>query len=134
VLLLDVVPDQTTIYYVTVVDSSGCFATAELMVPVDKSRPVYVPNAFSPNNDGINDLLVLFGGKSVSQIKSFLIFSRWGESVFEFYNIPHSDFNYGWDGTYRGKILDAGVYTWFAEVEFVDGEIIMFEGDVTLIR
>ena len=133
-LVLNITPDESNIYSVTVIDSSGCTASDDLLVPVDKSRPVYVPNAFSPNNDGMNDLLVIFGGKSVTGIKSFLVFSRWGEVVFEGYNLPHSDFNYGWDGTHRGKILDAGVFTWFAEVEFVDGEVVMFEGDVTLIR
>jgi gliding motility-associated-like protein len=133
-LTLTVTPDETTFYTVTVVDSNGCAASADIVVPVDKSRPVYVPNAFSPNGDGINDLLVIFGGKSVATIKSFLVFSRWGEIVFEGYQLPHSDFNFGWDGTYRGKILDPGVYTWFAEVEFSDGETIMYEGDVTLIR
>ena len=133
-LVLNLVPDESTLYSVTLVDSSGCSNSDEILIPVDKSRPVFVPNAFSPNNDGFNDQLVIFGGKSVSSIKSFLIFSRWGEVVFEGYNLPHSDFSYGWDGTHRGDILDVGVYTWFAEVEFVDGETIMLEGDVTLIR
>ena len=133
-LVLNVVPDQTATYSVTVVDQSGCSATNALLINVDKSRPVFVPNAFSPNNDGLNDELVIFGGNSVVEIKSFLIFSRWGETVFEGYGFSHSDFAFGWDGTYRGKIMDTGVYTWFAEVEFVDGEIIMYQGDVTLIR
>ncbi len=133
-LSIVVTPDETTFYAVTVADSSGCSASADLLVSVDNSRPVYVPNAFSPNDDKMNDLLVIFGGKSVNSIKSFLIFSRWGEVVFQGYNLPHSNFDFGWDGTYRGEILDPGVYTWFAEVEFKDGEVIMYEGDVTLIR
>ena len=133
-LTLTDTPNATTFYSVTVVDSSGCTASADLVVQVDKSRPVFVPNAFSPNHDGLNDQLVIFGSKSVSSIKSFLIFSRWGEVIYESYQFPHSDFDFGWDGTYRGQIMDAGVYTWFAEVEFTDGEVIMYEGDVTLIR
>ena len=126
-LVLEVVPDQTETYSVTVTDQSGCTATAALLIQVDKSRPVFVPNAFSPNNDGLNDALVIFGSNSVANIKSFLVFSRWGESVFEGYNLPHSDFTFGWDGNYRGQIMDAGVYTWFAEIEFVDGEVVMYE-------
>ncbi|MEO1261201.1 MAG: gliding motility-associated C-terminal domain-containing protein [Bacteroidota bacterium] len=133
-LTLNIVPDQTQTYTVTVVDQAGCTATDALLIPVDQSRPVFVPNAFSPNNDGLNDALVVFGSNSVSQVKSFLIFSRWGETVFESYGFPHSDFDYGWDGTFRGDIMDVGVYTWFAEIEFVDGEVIMLQGDVTLIR
>ena len=133
-LNLTLTPNQTQEYTVTVTDINGCFATAAILIPVDKSRPVFVPNAFSPNHDGINDNLVLFGSQSVDKIKSFMIFSRWGETVYQGFNLPHSDFDYAWDGTYRGKIMDAGVFTWFAEVEFKDGEVEIFAGDVTLIR
>ncbi len=133
-LVLAIVPGNSNNYQVTVVDTNGCSASANIQVPVDKTRPVFVPNAFSPNNDGINDQLVVFGNNSVVNVKSFLVFSRWGESIFEVYGVPPNDFNFAWDGTHKGKVLDAGVYTWFAEVEFVDGEILLFEGGVTLIR
>ncbi len=133
-LALTLTPGNSTNYEVTVVDSNGCLASAEILIPVDKTRPVFVPNAFSPNDDGINDQLVVFGGNSVTNIKSFLVFSRWGESIFEVYGVPPNDFNYGWDGSYKGDIMDAGVYTWFAEVEFVDGEILLYEGGVALVR
>lgn len=133
-LSISFVPDQSQNYLVEVTDVNGCTGETSLLVTVDKSRPVFVPNAFSPNNDGLNDALLIFGGDSVEKVKSFLVFSRWGESVYQGFNFPHSDFDFSWDGTYRGKIMDPGVYTWFAEVEFVDGEVIMYQGDVTLIR
>jgi hypothetical protein len=76
----------------------------------------------------------VFGGESVVQVKQFALFSRWGETVFAFYNFPPNDLSLGWDGSHRGKQLDPGVFTWFAEVEFIDGETLIFEGDVSLVR
>ena len=129
-----VTPTETTAYSVTITDLNGCTATDALTIPVNRQRPVYVPNAFSPNDDGINDVLMVFAGKSVVGIRSFLVFSRWGETIYQFYNFAPNDPAYGWDGTHRGKKLDPSVFTWFAEVEFIDGEVKIFEGDVVLVR
>lgn len=133
-LELVVAPFETTTYEITVTDENGCTAKDEVTVPVNRQRPVFVPNAFSPNGDGLNDLLTIFGGKSVTNIKSFLVLSRWGETIFELYNFSPNEAANGWDGTHRGKTLDPAVFVWFAEVEFVDGESLIFEGDVTLLR
>ncbi|HHM21196.1 MAG TPA: hypothetical protein ENJ20_04140 [Bacteroidetes bacterium] len=119
-----------------VVDGNGCSDEDLLTVFINKERPVFVPNAFSPNDDLINDRLHIFGGKSAVVVKSFLIFNRWGELVFEFYNFPPAplDYSVGWDGKYRGEYLNPGVFVWYAEIEFTDGSTGVYEGDVTLIR
>ena len=70
----------------------------------------------------------------VKAVKSFLVFSRWGESVYQFFNFQPNDPAFGWDGTHRGQLLDPAVFVWFAEVEFTDGEVELFEGDVALVR
>ncbi|HRF40788.1 MAG TPA: gliding motility-associated C-terminal domain-containing protein, partial [Saprospiraceae bacterium] len=93
-----------------------------------------IPNAFSPNNDGTNDRLMVFAGEDVAYIRSFQVFNRWGESVFEVYNFPPNDPAYGWDGNHRAQLYNAAVFAYFAEVEFIDGSVKLFKGDVTLIK
>jgi len=96
---------------------------------------VYIPNAFSPNDDGINDVFMIFAGSDcLTKVRSFIVFSRWGESVFQYFDFPPNDQAYGWDGYCRGKLMDTAVFAWFAEVEFVDGSVKLFKGDVTLVR
>ncbi len=121
-------------YLVRVVDNNGCAAQDQLILFLNKQRNIFVPNAFSPNGDGANDIFLVFGGPDVVKIRSFLVFNRWGESVFEVYGPPPNDPDYGWDGTYRGELYNGAVFTWFAEVEFVDGAVELFKGDVTLLR
>ncbi len=127
---------QDVSYTVEITDINGCSGTARIDISV--SEPivdVFVPNVFSPNNDGINDHLILFSKENiVSNIHAFRIFSRWGETVFERSNFPPNDFDYGWDGTHRGKLLDSAVFTWMAEIELVTGEMKLLTGDVVLLK
>jgi len=127
-------PLETTTYSASVEDVNGCVATDEVTIFVDRGKEVFVPNAFSPNNDGINDVLMVFAGLDVEYIPSFLVFNRWGEIVFQVYNFQPNMPEYGWQGTYRSVEYNAAVFTWFAEVKFIDGEVKMFKGDVTLIK
>jgi len=129
-----IAPMETGIYGVTITDENGCLASDQITIFVEKGRDVFVPNVFSPNQDGQNDKLFMFGGKDVQVVKSFKIFNRWGEAMFEGENFNPNDPDYGWDGTYRGQAMNAGVYVYFAEVEFIDGEVIMYEGDIVLVR
>ena len=128
-------PVTTTLYKVTVVTENGCEDTAPILFRVDKRGGVYVPNVFSPNGDGTNDVFMIFSdSKSVSKIKTFLVFNRWGETVFEYYNFSPNNPAYGWDGFHRGKPMDPAVFVWFATVEFIDGRIELIEGDVSLMK
>jgi gliding motility-associated-like protein len=133
-LELFVQPRLTTAYSIKVENENGCRAEDRVTVHVSEDRPVFVPNAFSPNGDGYNDLLNFFGGTSVQNVKSFLIFNRWGETIYENYNFQPNDLTVGWDGKHRGETLNPSVFVWFAEVEFVDGVSKIFEGDVSLMR
>ncbi len=126
-------PTAQTTFTITV-ESNGCVDSDELTLFVKKDHPVYIPNAFSPNTDGLNDVFMIYAGKQVTKVKSFLIFDRWGETVFQFYDFQPNDPDHGWDGTYRNDLLNAAVFTWFAEIEFIDGSVELYEGDVTLMR
>lgn len=129
-------PDSDITYTVTVTSLDGCTASASISITVNAPEGnIYVPNAFSPNDDGINDLLTVFADeKQVKQVVSFQVFTRWGESIFEGFGLRPNDVNTGWDGTSRGKKVDLGVYAWFAEVELVNGERKLLKGDVVVVR
>ncbi len=128
-------PLVSTTYFLTISNGDNCMANADVLVEVRRQQNVYIPNSFSPNNDGINDVFMVFSDqKSVSRVLSFQVFSRWGESMYEHYDFPPNDPIYGWDGKHRGKELDPGVFAYFTEIEFVDGTRKMFKGDVTIVK
>ena len=128
-------PTETTEYELFIQDQSGCTALATVLVEVIPSADVYVPNAFSPDDDGINDIFYINAKEGIiARIPSFLIFNRWGETVFQYYNIPPNDPLYGWDGRFRGEPMNTDVFTWFAEIEYLDGRTEVIKGDVFLRR
>ena len=129
-----VAPVLSSSYVVTISDSLGCEASDKRNVIVEKDFGVYAPNAFSPNNDGINDFFTLFGDARLVNIKSLYVFSRWGEPVYQIFNLPPNMPSLGWDGSYRGKPMNAGVFAWYAELEFADGSLRIVKGSVHLIR
>ncbi|MCB0707331.1 MAG: gliding motility-associated C-terminal domain-containing protein, partial [Saprospiraceae bacterium] len=132
-LLTSSFPLETTSFSVTI-ESNGCPDTDFLTVAVKKERDIYVPNIFSPDGNGDNDVFYIFAGGTVAKIRSFLVFNRWGETVHQYYNFLPNDPAYGWNGNYRGKPLNPGVFAWFAEVEYIDGFVEIIKGDVTLVR
>lgn len=127
-------PELQTTYTVTVIDENGCLAMDEITLFVEKKRPVFIPNIFSPNEDGTNDIFYIQGGEQIANIKTFYVFSRWGEAMFEAFNFQPNDPGFGWNGTHRGREVNTGVYVFLAEIEFNDGETILYKGDVTLMR
>jgi gliding motility-associated-like protein len=127
-------PSEMTRYSVTIVDENGCNASDEVLIVVQKVRPVYISNVFSPNNDGFNDIFYIQAGSQVTNVRKFVVFNRWGESMISLENFQPNDPAYGWDGTFRNQPANAAVFTYFAEIEFNDGEVILYKGDVTLMR
>ncbi|MEL7426897.1 MAG: gliding motility-associated C-terminal domain-containing protein, partial [Bacteroidota bacterium] len=131
---VEVSPTETTTYSVTITDINGCSDSDNMTIIVRKQRPVYVPTAFSPDGDNTNDFLFPQGGDEITEIKSFLVFNRWGEAVFENYDFQPNLPTEGWDGRFRGQLMNAAVFVYYLEVEFIDGEIELFKGDVMLMR
>ena len=130
----DAMPFETTTYSVTVVSEDDCTATDSVTVQVLKVRDFYVPNAFSPNDDGINDVLIVYGGPAVTKVHRFLVFDRWGDLVYEGKNLLPNDISSGWDGVFKGKKMQPGVFGWLAEIVFIDGAVVMAEGDLNLVH
>ena len=127
-------PFSNSTYNLIISREDNCTQEAILNIKVIDRRRVYVPSAFSPNNDGINDILQIFTGSEVTQILEFSVFGRWGEFIYQGENIEPSNTGDGWDGTFRGQNAPIGVYAWFARVEFIDGLVEVYEGDVSLFR
>lgn len=124
-------PNNLT-YQLTATDFNGCSTTASLTVQVDDGIRVYVPNVIRPGSGGPNDVLTIFGGPEVARIQSLQLFDRWGNQVFGQYNllpnVPTS-----WDGTFRGKQVQSGVFVWMAIVETRDGREVTLGGDITVL-
>lgn len=132
---LTVRPTEQTTYRVTVTSPDSCTATDEVVVFVDRRRRVYVPNAFSPNADGTNDLLIVYPGQAVRRLKKFAVYDRWGGLRFQVTDVDLAQLpSTGWDGQTNGKPAVGGVYVWQAEVEFIDGGVEIFRGSVALIE
>ena len=90
------------------------------------------PCCFDFNGDGVNDLLFVQGDDKVGIVRSLQVYSRWGELVYEGTDMTINDELTGWDGTFKGKAMNTGVFAWVAEVEFLDGHIEIYRGDVML--
>ncbi len=127
-------PFQTVTYTITAFNEFGCYGTEEVKVNVLTDRPVYIPNIFSPNGDDNNDEFMIYAGVGVVEIKTFRVYSRWGEALYERNNINPYLEDFGWDGRANGRKLSTGVYIYYAEIEFADGSTEMFRGDITLLR
>jgi gliding motility-associated-like protein len=127
-------PLSTTTYTLRVFDAEGCSASDDILITVVRTNGVYIPNAFSPNDDGFNDLLHVFSNDKVRSVNNFSIFDRWGNQVYQAGPFPPNDLQYGWDGRYKGQLMHAGVYVFYAEIEYFDGATELLSGEVTLVR
>jgi gliding motility-associated-like protein len=131
-----VTPTENTIYELTTTDEFGCSASAQVEVILDDFVPVYVPNVFTPNGDGTNDLFRIFARTTVIGFSDFAVFSRWGEMV-HFMEGPVSpqDPNWGWDGHHvSGRVHEQDVYVFKVTVELSGGRMVEISGDVLLLR
>lgn len=116
-------------FSIMVMDSSGCMTESRTSVRIDFLKKVFIPNAFTPNGDGINDLFFPEMAPGVRDILTLNIYNRWGGLI---YSMPSG--GTGWDGSVNGKMMEPGVFVYRCEVEFADGSRQQYSGDVTLIR
>jgi len=128
-------PFADQFYTITAYDINGCPGFAEVLIEVDKNRNIFLPNAFSPNGDGVNDEFRVFTGVGVQKVNYVHIFDRWGNILYADTDIePNISGIPTWDGFYKGKPLDPGVFIYLVEVEFEDGLTLLYRGDLTLLR
>ena len=121
------------VYSVSVSNFCG-EATDEIVVVYDKCDGLFIPSAFTPDFDGVNDDFTLYSDGDVKQVLQFEIYDRWGELVFSKNGAVTDLRDFKWDGTYKGKIVPTGVYVYVVDVIFKDDSVQLFKGEVTLIR
>ncbi len=119
-------PAVTTTYTLSAIDANGCQASDQMIIEVNY-LPIYIPTAFSPNDDGVNDVLYVRGAGITSM--NFLIYDRWGTTIFQ-----SQDKSIGWDGTTKGKKASGGVYGYQFTCTRPNGEILELKGNVTLMK
>ena len=128
-------PPDDQLFELLVIDANGCEGRDEILLRVDKARKIYIPNGFTPHGDGENDLWQVFAGVGVERLNSTHVFDRWGNLVYQ--NGEETDISLGstgWDGKFDGQALKPGVYAYLVEVSFIDGRVLLYRGDVTLVR
>jgi gliding motility-associated-like protein len=126
-------PTNTSSYTLTVISLNGCKATTNILVNVEKPRNVFIPNIFTPNGDGFNDIFYInTDNLMVKQVNKFQIFTRWGELVFTDQGFQPNTSDHGWDGFFKGEKLNPNVFVYYAEIEFIDGFVKVYKGDITL--
>ena len=114
-------------YSVSGISSGGCTDTASVLLSVRSNNDIYVPNAFTPDKNGINDILYVYG-HSIAKL-SMKIFNQWGEMVFE-----TNDQSKGWDGSYKGRPQSTTVFAYALKATFINGEEAVRKGTILLIR
>ncbi|MES2328656.1 MAG: PKD domain-containing protein [Bacteroidota bacterium] len=121
-------------YIVKATTSHGCSATDTLAIKVFcEGTQVYIPNVFTPDGDGLNDILMV-RAKGIRTVKSFRIFNRWGEVVFERSNFVPNEKSNGWDGSVRGKKATPDVYVYTCEVVCENDISYTYKGNITLVK
>jgi len=124
-------PQETTTYTVSILDSTGCPKMASVTVYVlskeCNTKDVFVPNTFTPNGDGENDILYVRSNELEELY--FAVYNRWGQLVYE-----TSDITKGWDGTYKGMKADPAVFAWYLRAKCHNGDELTKKGNTTLIR
>jgi gliding motility-associated-like protein len=112
------------------INGTNCYAYTEVPVTVIKNYDLFIPNVFTPNGDGANDLFRLFGNLPALKFVEMQIFNRTGEKVFE-----SNDINFSWDGTYKGKALEPQVLVYTLYAVFLDNHSEeLFKGSITILR
>ncbi|NOT51064.1 MAG: T9SS type B sorting domain-containing protein [Chitinophagaceae bacterium] len=121
-------PPNNIRYIITATTSEGCTGMDDIYVRVFARADIYVPTAFTPNNDNLNDFAVAIP-VGILTFRHFTIYNRWGELVF-----TTTDYRKGWDGKIQGQLQGSATFAWVAEAVDYKGNIIQKKGLVTLIR
>ena len=131
---ITVQPTSATQYTATVRNIAGCLSSEPVNINVKCSDAnAFIPNTFSPNNDGANDVFYP-RGTGLYNVKSTRIFNRWGEVVFTKLNYSANDASAGWDGNFKGRQLLPDVYIYIIEIVCQNNTVLLYKGNITLIR
>ena len=132
-------PELTAIndgtYQLLATDQAACTYSVTVQLRVVPQVDLYLPNAFSPNEDGANDRFFPQGNpEGIATLGPLTVFDRWGAVVYQRDRLALNEVNEGWDGRYGGRDLQVGVYTYLLRVQLINGEMLTFSGDISLFR
>ena len=114
---------QSGVLELQVMDVFGCVDSIGLEIKVEDRLDVFLPSAFSPDGDQVNDIWSIYGNPyQIERIEQVLIFDRWGGLLYQATDLPLNSDRHGWDGTRAGQALDAGVYVYMVEFQLVNGQ------------
>jgi gliding motility-associated-like protein len=125
-LSIIVKPQETSYYFLRIVDNNNCEGVANINIRVLKG--IYFPNTFTPNTDGLNDIFRIPVSTAIEKLQYFIIYNRFGEKIFETNNITK-----GWDGKIRGSDAPTGSYVYIIKAKDINGEVLI-KGTVMLVR
>jgi gliding motility-associated-like protein len=131
---VSVSPANEMVYEFSATSPLGCLVDTTVIISVTKPRPAAAPGGFTPNGDGTNDVFFIQGDNRLRSVNIFRVYDRWGECVFIAENVAANDPASGWDGSFKGEKMNSGTYSWYAEVEYIDGFKEIIRGDITLLR
>lgn len=125
---------STTEFMANIVDTNGCAAVAKTIVTVDPKAGFFVPNAFSPNGDGLNDTFDVEVGPDIDNVLIFQVYDRWGELMYSLENFDPRREGHGWNGMHKGRLMNTGIFVWRIEILGLDGQKFSGKGDVLLVH
>ncbi len=131
------IPSKDTQIEVVLSDDKGCTQSDTLNIHLDITEEieVYIPNIFSPNGDGLNDIWSISGSKAIKEIEYIAIYDRWGEQVYRKEHILMDTYRTElWDGSYKGQKVNSGVYVYILGLKTQDDKQILKAGDITVVR
>ncbi len=129
-----VTPAYSKKYLFIARNENYCVDTAYADIKTYAGGLISIPNAFSPNNDGMNDVWYVMGNKDVHLIKELAVYNRWGQRIFVETNVPANDPLFGWKGLTNGRLAEGGTYVYVANILLADGRTQLYKGTLILVR
>ncbi len=130
-------PSVTTQYQVEILEKENkCRKTSRINVRTKSGCDIYIPTAFSPNGDKVNDVFALYPSACLKRIKRFAVFNRWGNLIVarnDIAVVSNQEIEM-WDGTMNGSVLDTGTFVYVVEAEFINGQSEVISGDFNIVK
>ncbi|MEZ4920558.1 MAG: gliding motility-associated C-terminal domain-containing protein, partial [Saprospiraceae bacterium] len=126
-------PEETTEYTLVVQDNAGCIGEATVLITLEEVKRVFIPNVLLIDS-GDNGFFTVYGGSEVARVTLMQVYDRWGALMYEGTNLAPNNPGNGWDGFWKNKPVQPGVYPYIIEVEYQTGETEVFTGGLTVVR
>jgi len=127
--------DSSGNYFIKFISKDQCDSIHYLLLTIIKENNIFYPNVIHPNSQfKQNTAFTIFDNGAIKSIERLRIYDRWGELIWQRENFPSNDVNNGWDGTFRDKAVNPGVFVWVADLLLTDGRKITEKGDVTVVE